>query len=237
MPLARSAILPLGQNPFRIGIEIGIMDQAIHTPDLTRTTHEGMASALSRVTPGLLTRDRQMARLYRAHLLSTRLNRKKIPSLRLRRPVPRNMRLPVLPRLCRSHHYRVSHRSTRLLKCVPLIQRPPRVSPPMTSSLLKQALKLSLCPTISRHHSVTVSRHHRTQLRKYVRRKSPPNTTMRNVVAKLRKLLCRKALRLHHLSRFKRSFESLPFSRNPRRSSMKRFRLSPSQTLLPPHRS
>ena len=210
------------------------MDRATHLPDLTQTTHEVMASALSRVTRDLLTRDRQMARLYLAHLLGTRLNQKKIPSLHLRRPVPPSMRPPVLPQLCRSHHYRVSHRSTRPLKCVPLIQRPPRVSPPKTSSRLRQALKLSLCPTISRHHSVTVSRRHRTQLRKYVRRKSPPNMTMRNVVANLRKLLYRKALKLLHLSRFKRS---LPFSRNPHRPLMKKFRPSPSLSLLHPLRS
>ncbi len=246
MLLAHSAILPLispGRNPFRKGI----MDRATHIPGLTRTTHEAMASALSKATHGLLTPDRQMARLCRVHLLSTRLNQKRTRSLRLHQPVPPSMRPRVPPQLCRSPPCRVSHRSTRPLKCALLTRRLPRVSLPMTSSQLRQALELNLCPTISRHPSVTVSRHHHTQLRRYVRQKSPPSMTTRSVVANRRKLSSQKALRLPHLSRSKELFESLPLCRlrNPSKSShgplTRKFRLFPSllksQSQLLPHRS
>lgn len=245
MLLARSVILLLispGQNPFRIGT----MDQATHILGLTRTTHEAMASARSKATHGPLTPDRQMARLCRVHLLSIRLNQKRTPSLRLHRPVP-SMRPHVHPQLCRSHPCRVSHRSTRLPKFALLTQRLPKVSHPRTSSQLRQALELNLCPTISRHRSVTVSRHHPTQPRRYVRPKSPPTMTMRSVVANRRKLSPQKALRSLHLSRFKELFASLLFSplRNPCKSLhsplTRKFRLSPSllksQSQLLPHRS
>jgi hypothetical protein len=174
-----------------------------------------------------------MARRCRAHLLSTRLNQRRIRSLR--QPLPPSMRLPVPPQLCRSNLCRVSHRSTRPLKCAPPIRRLPRVSLQMTSSQPRQALKLNLYPTMSRHRSVTVSRHRLTQLRRYVRQKSPPNTMTQSVIAKRRRLRSQKALRLLHLSRFKKLFESLPLSRlrNPFKSSHS---LLKSQSQLFTHR-
>jgi len=154
-----------------------------------------MTSVLWKATLGQLTRDLSMEHPFRAHLLSTHPDLMNIQVPQTRQPAPPRMTLHVLPLSCPLLPCQASPRFTRPPRCVPRNQRPRRVFPLAISSLRRQPLKPSPCPTILPHRFARANRHHRLQLPKYVLQKCRPNMTMPSVAASRKGLSSQKVFR------------------------------------------